>query len=57
METVVRWEAPVEKAFWGPSDERILRIAVKMKRYEPKITKRANKVLNAASVKSTISFV
>jgi hypothetical protein len=30
IETVVRWDAEVEKAFFCPSAERILRIATKV---------------------------
>ena len=31
METAVRWEAQVEKAFWRPSGERTLRTVTKIK--------------------------
>jgi hypothetical protein len=40
METVVRLDAQVEKAFFCPSAEYILRIATKINKYENKITKR-----------------
>jgi hypothetical protein len=57
METVVRLDAQVEKAFFCPSAEYILRIATKINKYENKITKIVKNTSNPANVKSTISFV
>lgn len=45
MDTAVKWEAQVDKAFWCPADDGIFRMVINMNIQDIKVTRRAKKTL------------